>query len=316
MFAKMDYAYAVYKEGSFTRAAEKLFISQPSLSAAIKNLEAQIGAPIFERTGTGASLTEVGREYIDAAKRIMAIRTEFENRVSDMQGLAVGRLSVGGTNFLSSHVLPRIINCFSSQYPGVEVELMEAKSQSLSEMIKDEVLDIVVDSFDALPEGFEGYPLTREQILLCVPTQLPINAALAECAILPEQIHAGEALADIPAVPISVFENESFILLKSGNDMHRRAMHIFERGGISPRVSFSVDQMNISHALADSGMGLCFATDTLFRFGKFGNSLRLYKIREADLGRTLYVAYKKSRYRTRAMAEFMRIARDSTLSRW
>ena len=180
-------------------------------------------------------------------------------------------------------------------------------------MIRDEALDIAVDSFDALPDGFDGYPLTREQILLCVPAQLPINATLSESAILPEQIHAGAPLADIPAVPISAFEKESFILLKSGNDMHRRAMHVFERGGISPHVAFSVDQMNISHALADSGMGLCFATDTLFRFGKFGSSLRLYKICEADLGRTLYVTYKKSRYLTRAMAEFMRVARESTI---
>ena len=72
MFAKMDYAYAVYKEGSFTRAAEKLFISQPSLSAAIKNLEEEIGAPLFERTGGGVLLTEAGRAYMDAVQRVTA----------------------------------------------------------------------------------------------------------------------------------------------------------------------------------------------------------------------------------------------------
>ncbi len=313
MFAKMDYAYAVYKEGSFTRAAEKLFISQPSLSAAIKNLEKEIGAPLFERTGGGVLLTEAGRAYMDAVQRVMAIRSELEARISDMNGLSVGRLSVGGTNYLCSHVLAGIINRFSSQYPGVEVELVEAKSQSLLDAVRADALDIVVDSFDSLPEGFEGYPLAREQILLCVPAELPINVRLSDFAILPEQIYAGVSLADIPAVSIADFGAESFILLKSGNDMYNRAMHIFDRGGVTPRVAFSVDQLNISYALADSGMGLCFATDTLFRFARLGRSLCLYKIREADLGRTLCIAYKKSRYCTRAMTEFIRIARESDL---
>lgn len=310
MFAKMDYAYAVYKEGSFSRAAEKLFISQPSLSAAIRNLEKEIGAPLFERTGTGVSLTEVGRAYMETAARMIALRTEFKNRVSDMQGLAVGQLTVGGTNYLCSHVLAGIINRFSSLYPGVSVELREEKSRALMKMLREDALDLAVDSFDALPEGLAGYPLWREQILLCVPEGLAVNRGLEHFAILPEQIYAGENTDAVPPLPIATFKDESFILLKSGNDMHMRAMHIFEKGGISPQIAFSVDQMNISYALADSGMGLCFATDTLFRFARLGRALRLYKIREADLGRTLCIAYKKSRYCTRAMEEFMRIARE------
>ena len=72
MFSKYGYVYEVYKERNFTRAAEKLFISQPSLSVAIKNIEKKIGADLFERMGNNVRLTEVGEAYIASTKQIIA----------------------------------------------------------------------------------------------------------------------------------------------------------------------------------------------------------------------------------------------------
>ena len=80
MFSKFKYVYMLYKEGNFTRAAEKLFISQPSLSVAIKNIEKEIGAELFERTGSGVRLTEVGGEYVAAIEKIIAVENEFKSK--------------------------------------------------------------------------------------------------------------------------------------------------------------------------------------------------------------------------------------------
>ena len=82
MFRKYDYVYAVYEEGSFTKAAKKLFISQPTLSVAIKSVEEEIGAPIFERDASGVKLTEVGREYIATAEKIISAKEDFEKALS------------------------------------------------------------------------------------------------------------------------------------------------------------------------------------------------------------------------------------------
>ena len=92
--------------------------------------------------------------------------------------------------------------------------------------------------------------------------------------------------------------------------MYDRATRIFEGGGIFPQILFSVDQLNISFALAESGMGLCFVTDTLVKYGSVGQGVKLYKVTEASAGRTLYVAYKRSRYCTSAMKRFIEIARE------
>lgn len=78
MFSKYEYVYQVYKEHNFTKAAEKLFISQPSLSAAIKKIEEKVGAELFERRGKGIELTEVGKEYIATTEQIIKAENEFK----------------------------------------------------------------------------------------------------------------------------------------------------------------------------------------------------------------------------------------------
>lgn len=310
MFRKYQYVYQVYKEGSITRAAEKLFISQPSLSAAIKNIEKKIGAELFERTSGGIRPTEIGKEYIAATEKMIYAEQEFENRIHDIYQLETGQLTVGGTNYLSSYVLPRIVNRFTSLYPRIEVTLVEANSGGLSEMVKNEEVDIIIDSFDETMDEYQGYPLASERILLCVPGDRAINESLKEFQISPDEIYRGSAELDsVTPVPIELFKNEKFILLKSGNDMYHRAMEIFRKSAMEPQVAFYVDQLNISHALVASGMGLCFATDTLFRYGKFRNNVALYNVGE-ESSRMLYIAHKRNKYCTRAMTEFIRVAKE------
>ncbi len=309
MFTKLDYVYAVYKEGNFTRAAEKLFISQPSLSAAIKKLEQEIGAPLFDRSSGGVRLTEVGREYIDCAERIMRIREEFVNRIRDIHTMEIGHITVGGSNYLSSYVLPRIINRFAEQYPKIDVTLTEANSQMLCEMLTNEEIDIMIDSFDESFHAYDAIPLMNEEILLCVPAEYEINKALAPYA-LPYAAFSEdpELLKNAPTVPLEAFKDEKFILLKPGNDMYSRAQRLFDAADIMPKVAFYVDQLNISYALCEIGMGVCFVTDTLFRFKPFPDKVLIYKLSRAHSGRTLYVSHKKNRYCTRAMTKFIEIA--------
>lgn len=310
MFSKYEYAYAVYKEQSFTRAAQKLFISQPSLSAAIKNIENKVGAPLFERGTGGVRLTEIGKEYILCAEQIMSAENDFKRKINDIYSLETGSIAVGGTNYLSSYVLPQIITGFSSLYPHIEVNLIEANSQSLGKMLRDEEIDIVIDSFDGIGEQYEGYPLVKERILLCVPSSFAVNEGLEDYRVTPEMLQSGRDMIEtIPFVPMERFKNESFILLKNGNDMRYRATKIFSSCGITPKVLFSVDQLNISYALSESGTGLCFVTDTLVRYGGVRGNVSFYNVGEADGSRTLYIAYKRGKYCTRAMREFIDLAR-------
>lgn len=317
MFDKLEYIYAVYETGSFSRAAQKLFISQPSLSAAIQKEEKRLGAPLFERGRRGVTLTEIGREYIAAAKQVRMIDADLRRRIEDIYNVDTGHITVGGTNYLSSYILPEVINKFSMLHPKVEVTLTENNSLKLAEMVENETVDIIIDSSDENMETYCGFPMVEEHIFLCVPSDLEINNGLEKFQIRPEQIYTGEIdYNDVPAVDLKLFEKEKFVLLKPGNDMHRRAMQFFQHYRMQPNVLLSVDQMNISYALTRSGMGLCFATDTFFRFGRFHENVVLYNLEKKYSGRVLYVAHKKNRYCTRAIGEFIRIAKEEISARF
>ena len=111
MFQGMRYIYEVYKERSFSKAAQNLYISQPSLSAAVKKIENRIGAPLFDRSTSPIRLTDCGREYIRCAEKIMDIQNEFENFINGQNELQTGQLSIGASN-LFAFIWRRLIRPF------------------------------------------------------------------------------------------------------------------------------------------------------------------------------------------------------------
>lgn len=311
VFQKYKYVLAVYQVGSITKAAKQLYISQPSLSVAIRNIEKQIGMPLFERSGSYTRPTEAGLAYMEAAQKMYCAEGEFARKLAEISGLQTGKLVVGGSNYLSSDVLPQIISRFRDQHPGVEIILTEANSLHLRDMLDCEAVDIVIDNFEDASEAYEVYPLTRERVMLCVPVGSAVHSGLEDFRIRPQQIYGtSDHIADIPPVDITRFKNERFILLKDGNDMYHRAMDIFASGAVVPEVVFRVDQLNISYALAESGLGVCFVTDTFFRYRKHLADVVLYKLEHPSASRALHVAFKKGRYCTCAMAEFIKIAQE------
>lgn len=308
MFTNYRYVYTLYKMGSFTKAAEALYISQPALSAAIGSLEKALGAPLFERTGRGVRLTRIGKSYIAAAEQIMDLENGLKAQISDVNSLESGSITVGGSNYLSSYVLPKIINRFSSQHPGVEVTLQEANSCTLLELLEKDQVDVILDNVDNTG-AYQCYPLIREQILLCVSRENPVNAALTAFQILPEHIYDGSWKPEnTPIVPLKAFQRERFILLKPGNDMYDRAVHIFAAANICPAVAFRVDQLNIAFALCASGMGCSLITDTFFRHARFRDDVVLYSL-GSECHRSLCLAHKKNKYCTKAVEAFIEAAK-------
>lgn len=307
MFNKMAYVYAVYKEKSFTKAAEKLYISQPCLSAAIKKIEEELGMPLFERRYADVRPTKIGLEYIEATEKIMNIEQGFSAKINETDLLQFGSLKVGGTNYVSSYLLPVIIREFSKLYPKIEVTLIETKSVELEKMLENEELDLFIDSFDAGTSSQECYPLLEEKILLAVPKNCVCNNGLDEKQILPHNIAEG-----VTKEPVSIkqFENEKFILLKSGNNMYKHAVKIFSQANIAPEIAFKLDQLSTSYNFTASGCGVCFVTDAIFKYHRFTDDVVLYNLKE-KAERTLYVVKKKNKFATQAMKKFIEIAEKS-----
>jgi len=310
MFKKMEYVYAVYKEKSFTKAAEKLYVSQPCLSAAIKKIEDEIGLPLFERRYSDLRPTTIGYEYIKAAEKIMDIKEDFAAKVNSANDLQYGKLNVGGSNYVASYILPIIISEFSKNYPGIEISITESSSLELKKMLETEELDLIIDSLDEEPPSFDCFPLAQEKILLAVPTESHCNKGLEYAAITPQTIfESGFDANSAPKVSINHFKNEKFILLKRGHSMHQHASNVFSNANFVPNVCFRLDQLSTSYTLATSGNGACFVPDRLFRQHHFNDNIILYNI-EGGGNRTLYISKKRTPFTSGITNKFIETAKS------
>ena len=310
MFKKARYVLALYREGSFTKAAEALYISQPCLSAAIKDIEEEIGARLFERNTSPLAPTSIGFEYIKTAQEIVALEEGFALKVNDARGLLSGRIRVGGSNYVCSYILPHVIETFSALYPKITVEITEEHSLKLQKMLSKGEIDILVDSFDSEPCDFQYVPLFSEKILLAVPEKLQSNESLHGFSAYPTELYNGEKKAEqLERISMRHFADEKFILLKSGNSMFEHAMRIFKENGISPHVGMSLDQLSTSYFLCAEGSGCAFVTDTVFKYHKFNDPILLYNIKGSG-SRTLGIAYKKDPFASNIIEKFVKAAKN------
>lgn len=306
MFRYIDYVYAIYKEKSFTRAAEKLYISQPSLSSTIKKLEKSLGFPIFERSGKEITPTVIGEKYLKAVEEILIIKNNLENEIDDLLKLRKGNILLGSTSFVVSNILPDILKEFRKKYPGIEIKISVEQSTVLQERLEKGLFDIAIDNAATMQQEISYIPLLRERILVGVPSEFEINALYKEYQIPKEKItNAYFDCESHPKIDISKFANEEFILLNSGNKMRQIADKIFAEKAITPRVSFEFDQLTTAISFAENGFGICFLTDTILKYGGNYKNITFYQPNTNCADRILYIMYKSNRYLSTASSELI-----------
>lgn len=307
MFQGMEYVYEVYKEKSFSKAAANLFISQPSLSANVKRVEKRIGYPIFDRSTKPLQLTPCGEQYILAIENILEVQKGFETFIRDLGDLKTGSLNIGGSNFFSSWILPPLIADFSRKYPSIKISLVEESTSNLAVLLQSGKLDLMIDNCDLDERIFDRQIYQKEHLLLTVPRSYPVNDALRSYQVPIASIRNGHFLSDsILPVPISSFKNEPFIVLKADNDTGKRAFHIFQEKHFSPNVAFRLDQQMTAYNIACSGMGITFIGDLLLSRVPVNPELVFYKLPEKICSRNVYFYWKKGRYLSKAMEEFLK----------
>ena len=309
MFQGMDYVYEVYKEMSFSKAAKNLFISQPSLSAAVKKAEARIGFPVFDRSSNPIQLTELGKEYIRSIERIMEVEQGFGNYVRDMQELKSGRIAIGATNLFASYVLPPLLSRFTDNYPMIHVDLVEGPTAELGEKLFAGALDLMIDNQVMDDFVYEKTFLCEEHLLLVVPGHFASNGKLKEYALTISDLKADRHLdPSFPSVPLEVFRGEPFLLLKAGNDTRIRAEKICrDSGHFFPKVRLELAQQITAYNLSRYGMGISFNGDVLIRHMPDDGSLIFYKLGYPDAVRNVNFFYKRNRYMARVVSEFLKL---------
>ena len=311
MFVWKKYVYEVYKERSFTKAAQNLYISQPSLSARIKKIEEIIGEPLFDRSTTPLQLTEVGKVYIEAAEEITQIEQRVENYINDLAGLKTGNLAVGASTLFAAYVVPSLITQFNQKFPDVHIQLIEGNTAELEEMLGSNALDFVIDNYhyDSIQYNKELY--CEENILLAVPKHFAVNEELGMYQLSYKNIKNKNYLNQkYPAVPLGRFADLPFIMLTQGNDTRTRGDRLCRNVGFKPNIVLEFNQQSTAYMASSTQLGATFISDILVSQLPTFENLVYYKLDGEEAKRKVFFYYKTHKYKTRVMEEFVRMMHE------
>lgn len=296
----LEYIYAVHKAGSFSKAAESLHVTQPTLSMAVKRVEASIGMALFDRTTRPLALTEAGRIYIESTTKILAIEEDRNAQIRDIDGLKSGALCIGGSHYINTCILPPAMTEYSRRYPGIKLELIEASSAFLADMLTERLIDITFTCRADIIASFTHYPAFHDHILLAVS---PETLSLP-CALSADDVIDGKHLADDwPCITREAMNELEYVILSEGNNLHDRAMRIFTEAGITPKVKLEISQLATSYHLARANFGAAFVSDRMIPPDEHG--LSFYRIDSPETERLFCTVLPKREYTPKSVQAFV-----------
>ena len=312
LFSKRDLIYCIYQEKSISKAAKKLFISQPSLSLMVKKLEEQIGAPLFDRSSKPIQMTEVGNRYIAAVEQFRNVEQNFEDYLRAINDLEAGSLGIGSNQLLSTLVLPRYIANFTREHPNIKLRLLDANSITLENQLSSGQLDILIDNYALPQDQFEKQYLTTEYLLLAVPDTFAQTNDLETCRLTYQDVINLRRVEKKKVVPLEYFQNIPFIMMNRDNDIRRQTDAIFQETGFSPKILFEMDRLTSLYSYIEQGVAASVVSDTLVRNIRGVDQSRIcfYPLPTVHAIRNIYVSYKRNKYYSRAMASFIEALGD------
>jgi DNA-binding transcriptional LysR family regulator len=174
---QMEMFVAVVEEGSVRGASERVFRTQPAVSIAVRKLEEEIGAPLFDRSKRYEyQLTEAGESLYKRAKQMLSVRQQAISELSDLSSIRAGRLRIGANESISLHLFPQLAQAFLKQHSAIRIELRCGRSESLLANLKERKLDLALVSFKPRDSGFESKFITQDELVLITSPKHPFAA--------------------------------------------------------------------------------------------------------------------------------------------
>ncbi|MBS4638566.1 LysR family transcriptional regulator [Aeromonas media] len=241
----LRYFVELVREKSFTRASEKLFVTQPTISKMIRNMEEELGQPLLNREGHSFTLTDSGQVLFARGQLILAQMQQLEAELADLQSLQHGRLALGIPPMVG-HVYADLIRAYRSRYPKVELSIVEYGGRRIEQAVLEGELDLAITM---LPTREEGVLSALE--LDCYPIQVVLPD-------LPRWRGGSEIrLADL--------QEEPFLLYTQAFTLSERLEQACQQAGFVPQVAARSSQWDFLTAMVRSGMGVAFLPEPICR---------------------------------------------------
>ena len=247
------YIKTIVDEGGITQAAKKLFVSQPSLSQSVKRIEDTLGVVLFKRTPKGLVLTTEGEEYYHMANKVMHIYDSFEEEIRNLNELKSGKVTVGTTPHRGLFLFPEFLAEFYMKYPGVKVEMVEAPTHELEDLLLRGAVDLAVlrePTGSKAKSHFVYHGLARDTFMLLLPKGHPAGVHAVEADGVKWKMLDPKWLAD-----------ETFLLPDPSLRLHDIVSGILKNAGVeSPKCAYYSIYMETLVRLAMAGAGIALVS--------------------------------------------------------
>jgi len=172
--SQLEFFVTVVEERGFSKAAERVFRTQPAVSIAIRRLEEELGTPLFERSQKSPVLTEAGQLFYDYARRILALRDQSLEVVAELRALKRGRVRIGANESTSLYLLPHLILDYRARYPEVMVEISRHTSERLPREVLERNVDFALLAHEPVDSQLESFPVWRDPLVLILYPDHPL----------------------------------------------------------------------------------------------------------------------------------------------
>ncbi|MEV5322578.1 LysR family transcriptional regulator [Nonomuraea sp. NPDC052634] len=242
---QLEYFVAVAEERNFTRAAERVHISQSGVSAQIRQLERELGAELFDRSGRTATLTVAGKAALDHARAALAAANAVEQAVGEVAHLIKGRLVVGMVNGCTITPLFDALAAFHRAHPGVEISLLEDNSDVLAESVRAGSVDLALvgTASPTVSDGLAEMTIVSERLVAAVPPAHPLTEL------------GRVTLADVAAYPI--------VCMPEGTGLRQAFDQACAARGCRPAIAFQATAADAIAALAGRGLGVGVLSESM-----------------------------------------------------
>ena len=283
---------AIATEGSFKRAADKLYVSQPAVSLQVQNLEKQLNVPLFDRGGRKAQLTEAGHLLLQYGEKIITLCQETCRALEDLQNLQGGTLIVGASQTTGTYLLPRMIGLFRQKYPEVTVQLQVHSTRRTSWAIANGQLDLAIIGGEVpseLQETLQVIPYAEDELALILPVS--------------------HAMAKVPQIQKEDLYKLKFITLDSQSTIRKVIDKVLTRCDIETKrlkVEMELNSIEAIKNAVQSGLGVAFVSVTAIEKELEMGVLHVTSIKSVEVRRTLSVLLNPNRYRSKAAEAFIK----------
>ena len=293
-----DYFLTIVEEGTLTRAAQRLYVSQSSLSQYLKRLENSLGIELYEHGTSPMKLTYAGKRYYEHILRITKEEENLKREIQDIQSDLSGSIRLGVALWRGANLLPKVFPPFHSKYPQIHLELEEGPSEQMVQALLNDRIDFAVMNLPHTLDysRFECLTICEERFLVAMPENNPL---VREALQNPKMYHGN------PVIPFDILEKIPWIASKQGMNSTVEVSHLLGKNQIYPEILLRTANMTTAINLVAEGMGYCFVPERGASVCMRPGKIHYFEVDSPGHVWTLAVVYRRDVYLPRIAQLFI-----------